>query len=83
MSRASSIIVRSTSSTALGPSSTICRVAVHRAVEAREMADAEDPVRRDRLQFELDLGEEGEGAFGADQQVRHVVAAHRRSMSML
>ena len=49
----------------------------HRAVEAREMADAEDPVRRDRLQFELDLVEEGEGALGADQEARHVVAARR------
>ena len=47
----------------------------HRAVEAREMADAERPVGRDRLQFELDLVEEGEGALGADQQPRHVVPA--------
>ena len=38
---------------------------VHRLVEAREMADAEDPVRRDRLEVELDLGEEGEGAFAS------------------
>ena len=41
------------------------------------MADAEHPVRRDRLQFELDLVEKGEGALGADQQPRHVVAAAR------
>ncbi len=46
----------------------------HRTVEAREMADAEHPVRRDRLQFELDLVEEREGALGADQKLRHVVA---------
>ena len=49
----------------------------HRAVEGREMADAEHPVRRDRLQFELDLVEEGERALGADQQARHVVAGCR------
>jgi hypothetical protein len=48
---------------------------VHRAEKAREMADAEDPVRRDRLQVEFDLVEKGEGALGADQQLRHVVAA--------
>src|SRR5438105_13554605 len=46
----------------------------HRAVEAREMADAERPVGRDRLQFELDLVEEGEGALRADEHPRHVVA---------
>ena len=33
-----------------------------------------DPVRRDRLQVELDFGEEGEGGFAADQQIGHVVA---------
>ena len=38
------------------------------------MADAENPVRRDRLQIELDLVEKGEGAFRSDQQPRHVVA---------
>src|SRR5215469_18342123 len=38
------------------------------------MTDAEDPVRRDRLQFELDLVEEGERALGADEKPRHVVA---------
>ena len=38
------------------------------------MADAEDPVRGDRLEVELDLGEEGEGALGADQEMRRVVA---------
>ena len=39
------------------------------------MADAENPVRRDRLQIKLDLVEKGEGALGADQKARHVVAA--------
>src|SRR5438445_654035 len=48
---------------------------VHRSVEAREMADAEDPVGRDRLQVQFDLGEEAERPFRADQQMRHVVAA--------
>ena len=40
---------------------------IHRRVKAREMADAQHPVRRDRLQFEFDLVEEGEGALGADE----------------
>ena len=39
------------------------------------MADAEHPVRRYRLQIEFDLAEKGERALGADQQMRHVVAA--------
>src|SRR5215469_1423248 len=39
------------------------------------MTNAEDPVRRYRLQFELDLVEEGEGALGADKQPRHVMPA--------
>src|SRR5207245_8026079 len=47
----------------------------HRAVKAREMADAENPVLRDRLEVELDLVEEGKGAFRADEEARHVVAA--------
>ena len=47
---------------------------LHRLVKAREMADAEDPVRRDRLKVELDLGEEGEGALRADKEMGHVVA---------
>ncbi len=50
---------------------------LHRLVEAREMADAEDPVRGDRLEVELDLGEEGERAFRADQEMGHVVALIR------
>ena len=47
---------------------------IHRLVEGREMADAEHPVRRDRLQVQFDLAEKGERAFRADQQMRHVVA---------
>ena len=41
------------------------------------MTDAEHAIRRDRLQIELDLVEEGEGALGADQQMGHVVAGIR------
>jgi hypothetical protein len=49
-----SIIVRSTNSTALGPSSTIRRVGRHRAVKARKIADAERLVLWDWLQVQLD-----------------------------
>ena len=74
MSRARSIIVRSTSST-IGSNSTIFRVESDCTIEGREMADAEHPMRRDRLQIEFDLIEKGEGAFRADQQLCHIVAA--------
>ena len=50
---------------------------VHRLVETAEMADAERLVADDRPQLQLDLGGEGERAFGADQQMRHVVGALR------
>src|SRR5258707_14966000 len=39
------------------------------------MADAENPMRRDRLEVELDLVEEGERPLRADEQARHVVAS--------
>jgi hypothetical protein len=46
---------------------------VHRGVEGGEVAHAENAVRRQRLQVELDLGEEAEGALRAHQEVGHVV----------
>ena len=46
---------------------------IHRLVEAAEMADAERPVADHRPQLQLDLRGEGERAFRADQQMRHVV----------
>ena len=54
---------------------------IHRLVKTAEMADAEHLVADHRPQFQFDLGGEGQGAFGADQQMRHVVgriARHQR-----
>ena len=48
---------------------------VHRLVEGREMADAEHLVRRDRLQLQLELGEERERALGADQQAAPMLSS--------
>ena len=47
---------------------------VHRLVKTAEMADAERLVADHGPQLQLDLGGEGEGALGADQKMRHVVA---------
>ena len=47
----------------------------HRLVEGREVTHPEHAVGRQRLQVELDLGEESERALGSHQQVGHVVAA--------
>ena len=46
---------------------------VHGVAEAREMAHAQHPVRRHGLEIDLDRGEEAERAFGAHQQMGHVV----------
>ena len=54
---------------------------IHRLVKAAEMADAEHLVADHRPQLQFDLGGEGQRAFGADQQMRHVVrrvARHQR-----
>ena len=54
---------------------------VHRLIEATEMTDTQHLAADDRPQLELDLCGEGERAFGADQQMRHVVgrvARHQR-----
>ena len=72
MSRDSSIMVRSTSSTALGSRADDVRGRLHRGPEAREVAHAEHAVGRDRRERELDRGGAGERAFGADQEVAQV-----------
>ncbi len=46
---------------------------IHRLVEAAEVADAEHLVADHGPQLQLDLGGEGEGPFGTDEQMRHVV----------
>ena len=54
---------------------------IHRLVKTAEMADTEHLVADDRPQLEFDLRGEGQRAFGADQQMRHVVrriARHQR-----
>ena len=54
---------------------------VHRLIETAEMADAEHLVADHRPQFQLDLRGEGEGAFGAHQEMRQIVrriARHQR-----
>ena len=54
---------------------------IHRLVETAEMADAEHLVADDRPQLQFDLGGEGQRAFRAYQQMRHVVggiARHQR-----
>ena len=47
----------------------------HRLVERREVAYPQHAVGGQRLQVELDLGEEPQRALGPDQQMGHVVAA--------
>ncbi len=46
---------------------------VHRLIEAAEMADAEHLVADQRPQLQFDLGGEGQRAFGAHQDMGHVV----------
>ena len=46
---------------------------VHRVVEALEVADGADLVLRNRVQLQLDAGEEAECPFRADQQLRQVL----------
>ena len=75
LASARSIIVRSTSSTAVGPSVTMCWAAVHRRMEGREVDDAEHLRAGQRRELQRQLARPGERAFGADQQVREVDAA--------
>ena len=56
---------------------------LHRRAQCREVANAEHRVGRDRLQRQLDLGKGGEGAFGTDQQVRHVVPGRRNCVDVV
>ena len=72
MSRARSIIVRSTSSTADGPELDDVLRQLHRGVELREVAHAERALRRQRRELQMEALGPGERAFGADQQVRGV-----------
>ena len=54
---------------------------VHRLVKAAEVTNAEYLVADDGPELQLDLRGEGEGAFGADQQMRQIVrsiAWHQR-----
>ena len=54
---------------------------IHRLVEAAEMANAQHLVADDGPELEFDLCGEGQCAFGADQQMRHVIrsiARHQR-----
>ena len=44
----------------------------HRFVEAAEMAGAERAAAKQRRQFQLDPGREGERALGADEQMREI-----------
>ena len=73
ISRPSASMVRSTSSTAIGPSSHQMLGGIHRLVEAAEMADAQHLVADQRPQFQFDRGGEGQRAFGADQEMRQIV----------
>ena len=45
----------------------------HGVIEGREVADAEHPMPRQRLQLQQQAAEEGKRAFRADQELRHVV----------
>ena len=69
---ASSIMVRSTSSTAIGSSLTMCCAAVHRLVEAAEVAGADRAPAEQRRELQFDRGGEGERALRADQDVREI-----------
>ena len=55
----------------------MCCVATIAWWNAGEVAHAEYVVGRQRLEIELDLGEEPQRALGADEQMGHVVGAGR------
>ena len=81
MSRASPSMVRSTSSTAIGPSLTMCCAA---SIALWKLPKWQAPTARrpeQRRELQLDLGGERERALGADQNVREieiVAAGHQR-----
>ena len=56
---------------------------VHRLIESREVHDAERLVRRQRRQLELDLAEQPERSFGADQQLREIERVRRRQVEVV
>ncbi len=73
--RASSIIVRSTSSTAAGPSLTMCLRQLHRPVQRREADDAERLVPGQRRELQRQRAHPGQRSFAADEQVGVIDAA--------
>ena len=72
MSRASPISVLSTTSTATGPSLTICWAASIAAPKSGEMANAQRTVPRLGRQLQLDATRESERAFGSAKQSREI-----------
>ena len=85
ISRARPSMVRSTSSTAIGPSLTMCCAA---SIAATKLPKWQTPTARaadERRELELDPGREGERAFGADQDMREieVVAAGRQRVEIV
>ena len=72
MSRASPSMVRSISSTAIGPELDDVLRRRHRFVETAEMAGADGAAAEQRRKFQFDRGREGQRAFGADQQMREI-----------
>ena len=72
MSRASPIIVASTSSTAIGASLTMCCAAAIASWKRAEVTGADRAPAEHRRQLQLDRGGERERAFGADQDVREI-----------
>ena len=78
MSRPSAIMVRSTSSTAIGRSLTRCWAASIASWKMPKWQTPEHLVADHGPQLQLDRCGEGERAFGADQKMRHVVAAVAR-----
>ena len=75
LARARSIIVRSTSSTAVGPSLTMCCAASIAARKVGKLTTPSTLLRGSGASFSFRLRVDGERAFGADQQVREVDAA--------
>ena len=74
--RARSIIVRSTSSTAYGPSVTMCCAHVHRPIERREIDDAQHAVRAAAARASASTrASHASVPSRADQQVREIDAA--------
>ena len=74
ISRASAIIVASTSSTAIGFELDDVLGRLHRLVERAEMADAERALAEHGPELELDRGGIGERAFRADENMREIVS---------